>query len=296
MRRALDILTTCPEYGALCDRILRDLPVPRVRHWKSSKWDDIPWSRIARDKRTPLLIVSRLADFPSERAARRAQLGPRVRRHLIFAGDMPAESLPTRVSRLNIRDETRLHLAAGKQSGDVEAILRRILRAVAAAQDDRIVDAWREGDHFVVLSPSFRRLSVPLSELSKWLGNNRASIDAYQIDPDGSFVYWPHADVHLGWQQLLRIVDPAAALAARRATDQFNHRYGQAIRSVRREHGRRQSDIAGLTARQVGRIEKGECRATRSALAKLAKAHNLGLNEYLAEVAATLDDADPRTP
>ena len=29
-----------------------------------------------------------------------------------------------------------------------------------------------------------------------------------------SFLYWPHADVHLGWEQFLMLVDPASACIA----------------------------------------------------------------------------------
>src|SRR5207244_1870864 len=43
--------------------------------------------------------------------------------------------------------------------------------------------------------------------------------------------------------------------------------------------------IEGLTARQVSRIEKGECRATSTALAKLAKAHVMETNQYMKKIA-----------
>lgn len=70
----------------------------------------------------------------------------------------------------------------------------------------------------------------------------------------------------------------------------FNKTYGSASRKLRREKGLRQSDVPGLTARQVGRIESGH-RATRSALQKLAAAHGLSVNEYLDDLAQRLTPA-----
>jgi transcriptional regulator with XRE-family HTH domain len=70
----------------------------------------------------------------------------------------------------------------------------------------------------------------------------------------------------------------------------FNQAYGVAIRKLRREKGLRQSDIEGLTARQVGRIEAGQ-RATLSALRKLAQAHGMGVDEYMDRLAQSLTTA-----
>lgn len=288
MASVCEVLTTCQEYSDLCKRILRGLSRSGVRHRGFRDWEAVKWSRISRNPSTPLLIISNLADFPAKQPAQQPSLGQRMRRHLVFTREMPFEAFPTRMARLNIRDDRRLHIAALKDRKTVEAIIRRTICGLASPEDDRIVDAWWEGDTFVVLSPSFRRLSVPLARLSKWIGTDSDSIGNYEIDSDGSFVYWPHADIHLGWLQFHRLVDPAAALAARAKHDEFNRQYGEAIRSVRKRHGLRQSDISGLTPRQVGRIEKGECRATANALTKLAKAHALKLNDYLSQLAENL--------
>ena len=63
----------------------------------------------------------------------------------------------------------------------------------------------------VVLFPAFDRLRVPLSKLTKHLGTNKDEIGAFEIDEDGSFLYWPHADVHLGPDQLHAMVDPTCS-------------------------------------------------------------------------------------
>ncbi len=96
------------------------------------------------------------------------------------------------------------------------------------------------------------------------------------------------ADIHLGWEQFEGAVDETAYLKAKQQVEGFNKAYGAAIEALRKEKGLRQSDIEGLTPRQVGRIESGQCRATLSALRKLAKAHHMSVNEYLEELSKSL--------
>jgi hypothetical protein len=62
--------------------------------------------------------------------------------------------------------------------------------------------------------------------------------------------------------------------------------HSEKLQQINRQKSKlRQSDIKGLTPRQVGRIERGECRATHNALSKLAKAHKMGLSDYMNELA-----------
>jgi hypothetical protein len=111
----------------------------------------------------------------------------------------------------------------------------------------------------------------------------------FSVDPDGSFIYWPDLDIHLGWNQFLQALDPAELRKAQQRSAGFNERYGAAIRKVRETTGILQSKVEGLTERQLRRIEQAGCRATTSAIAALAKAHGLDANTYMDIVAKTLD-------
>jgi transcriptional regulator with XRE-family HTH domain len=66
-------------------------------------------------------------------------------------------------------------------------------------------------------------------------------------------------------------------------------RYGPAIAKLRLRIGLQQSQIAGLSERQVRRIEKGEC-TTYESLRRLASAHRMDLQSYLRELAAHASD------
>jgi Protein of unknown function (DUF2442) len=126
-----------------------------------------------------------------------------------------------------------------------------------------------------------RMLHVPVSSVPALRDQSSAVLRNFEIDPDGSFIYWPELDVHLGWKQFLQAVDPTALWRAQQRSAVFNKRYGAAIRRVREAAGILQSKVEGLTERQLRRIEQGECRATTAAITALAKAHSLDANAYM---------------
>ena len=151
-----------------------------------------------------------------------------------------------------------------------------------------IADAWVEGETLFVLSPGFDRLRVPLNDLYRVVGATIDNIKAFEIDEDGSYLYWPHANVHLGWEQLQGILDATTLLSARPRSAAFNQQYGRAIRTLREEHGLKQSEIVGIADRHLRRIEHGQTAATRSVLASLTQAHGMDLPRSLAELAGRL--------
>jgi len=142
-----------------------------------------------------------------------------------------------------------------------------------------------ENEQLVLLSPFFDRLSVPLKKLAKHIVTGESEIRSFEIDEDGRFLYWPHSDVHLGWEQLRQIVDPASALADQQKTRKFNRGYVAAIRSLREEKGLKQSAITGVTDRHLRRVEHGEQVASKATLGSLAKSHGMTLENYLKELA-----------
>ncbi len=149
--------------------------------------------------------------------------------------------------------------------------------------DARLVDDW-----LLVRGPMGRMLHVPLESIRALTGRPRSAVRNFTIDPDGSFIEWPDLDVHLGWDQFLQAVEPAEHRKAQQRTAGFNRRYGAAIRAVREQAGILQSRIEGLTERQLRRIEKGESRATTSAIDALARAHGLDPNAYMESLAKAM--------
>jgi hypothetical protein len=167
-------------------------------------------------------------------------------------------------------------------------------RSLPAAVSDRnggrggIIDAYIIGDRIFVRGPKHRMLHIPIESIGALKGQPEAAVRNFVIDPDGSFLYWPELDVHLGWNQFLYAVDPDELRKAQQRSAGFNERYGAAIRKVREAAGIKQSKIDGLTERQLRRIEQGESRATTAALTALAKAHGLDANAYMERLAKAM--------
>jgi hypothetical protein len=188
-----------------------------------------------------------------------------------------------------IRSENRLHVVRFEdlKAPQVSQLLARVCAAFGPDSNrGAIIDAYLAGAELLVRGPRHRMLHVPISSLPALRGQPNTVLRNFEIDPDGSFLHWQKLDVHLGWTQFLQAADPAELHRAQQRSADFNRRYGAAIRKAREAAGISQSNIAGLTDRQLRRIEHGECRATTGALNALAKAHGLDVNAYMAKLAA----------
>ncbi|OWK39150.1 DUF2442 domain-containing protein [Fimbriiglobus ruber] len=212
--------------------------------------------------------------------------------HVLFTGpathpDQVAQWMRT----TNIRSENRLHVinADDLEGAQVSQLLGRICSALGGDGDrGSIIDAYFTGGSLTVRGPGHRMLHVPADSVPALKGHPPQVLRNFEIDPDGSFLYWPALDVHLGWNQFLQAVDPAEFRSAQQRSSGFNKRYGAAIRKIREDAGVAQSKVVGLTDRKLRRIEHGECRATTTALAALARAHGLNANEYLEKLAKAM--------
>jgi hypothetical protein len=263
---------------------------PGKHGWRSV----ITWGDSFTDRVSPMLAAWMLKDVTQETIKRFRQeyaSAGRCTVFVVFRGDLPSRAVADRVAWLNVKDDERIHFVPGGREDD-EAFAERLLIALDRAdEDNRILDAWWEGTTFVVVSPTaggFRKLRVPVEKLPILQQLSKEDRETFEIDEDGTFIYWPSGDIHLGWEQFECAVDETAHLKAKQQTEGFNKAYGAAIEALRKEKGLRQSDIEGLTPRQVGRIESGRCRATLSALRKLAKAHHMSVGEYMEELSQTL--------
>jgi hypothetical protein len=203
----------------------------------------------------------------------------------------------SRLVDLQIRSSERFYLVESKfaQSDERkwEELLRSFLGRLSAALESdsrRILDARIEDGVLRVVSPDFRRMEIPISKIDELSKADKKAVAHFEIDDDGSYIYWPDLDLHLGWEQLFQIVDPEAARKAQQKSHQFNERYGAAIRRVREEKGLTINEITGLSDKQLRRIERGECRLTANAVKELAEAHGMAANEYLQKLAGVLQE------
>lgn len=286
-----EIVATDEHTEAVLSKAFVRAGLTKGRHgWRRLKnLRDLPAKGMAR-----LFIVCTLDDLTREKIAkirRLKQLKGRDKVFLLLKGKMPSRAVADRIAWLDVRDDSRVHFAETTKE-DEERFVERLLTALdCAANERRILDAWWEEETLVVVSLNrigYDKIRVPLAKLPALKEHARDTLDRFEIDEDGLFVYWPQLDIHLGWDQFEATVSPQACLKAKQQSEVFNRSYGSAIRTLRTKSGLRQVDIGGLTSRQVGRIENGACRATHSALMRLAQAHRMTLSDYMDALASLL--------
>jgi hypothetical protein len=147
-----------------------------------------------------------------------------------------------------------------------------------------IVDAYIVGNTLDVVTGDFVLRSFPLDRVPGLDALGDVAAREFEIDEDGSYLHWPAGDLHMGVSQLLQAVDPMY-LAEIEIERYSNDHTGAALRSIREEKRVRQSDIRGLSERQVRRIEDGISRLRADTARKFAEAFAMPLGDLLNEVA-----------
>ena len=202
-------------------------------------------------------------------------------RVLFVYADVKLEWIPETLYRSKFRALRNLIVHA---SGD--PVVGRVLRAWnMSAQDTLIADAAVVGDVLEVRSCAMERFKVPFDAIPALSKIPEEKRSAFEIDYDGGHIGWPEANVDLGLDSLVRATSPEARDRADRKTMLRDARLGEAVCQVREDRSLTQSQIPGLSERQMRRIEHGQSRPRLSTLELLAKAHRTSLSEYLDQLA-----------
>jgi hypothetical protein len=166
------------------------------------------------------------------------------------------------------------------------SVPRRILNAwTQNGQHALIAKASASKDRLFVLSCALQPFEIAFDSMAALRRIPVGERGNFVVDEDGSYIHWPGPDIHLDLDAIRAAIDPEAHSRAEAAKVLHDSRYGAAIGKLRLRVGLKQSEIEGLSERQVRRIEKGEG-TTYEALRLLAKAHGMEFSAYLNELAA----------
>lgn len=200
-------------------------------------------------------------------------------RALLVSEDVEASSIPQMFERAHLRmiRNTIVH--------SDDSVPRRLLTAWAHnAQDQLIAKAAVSEDRLFVLSCGLQQYEVAFDQMPALKGIPKSERARFVVDEDGSYLHWPGPDIHIDLDAIRVATDPNARANALMEKARHNTKYGAAIAGLRLGRGLRQSDIDGLSERQVRRIEKGEG-TTSEALRLLSVAHRMTMDKYLEAVA-----------
>src|SRR5207248_101218 len=148
-------------------------------------------------------------------------------------------------------------------------------------------------DRLFVLSCALRPYEVAFDRMPSLARIPCTERAHFTVDEDGSYIHWPDSDIHIDLDAIRVALDPDAHARAEAVKAVHERRYGAAIAKLRLRMGLKQSEIKGLSERQVRRIEKGDG-TTYEALRRLASAHRMDLDVYLREVAANASGPAPQ--
>lgn len=201
-------------------------------------------------------------------------------RYLLIA-DTPIPALPRLSSVFDVRrPELRMHVTP-----DAQAVGRLLIAQHRDAPMEGIVDAYLLETTLVLLLGDFSIRTFPVDKVPSLWEMQPAGWGAFELDEDGSYLYWAAPDLHLGVSQLLQAVDPSYLADIETLRYPASAAIGARIAALREERELRQRDIQGLSERHVRRIEQGVARLTGDSAVKLAEAFALDLGDFLAEVA-----------
>jgi len=275
--------TATPELTLLAHDPRTEAVVPDINRFRVLRR---PSRQIAGRARNIFVIVPAtdlpdVSDFVST-ANRRHQL-----RALLVRDDVQPSSIPQMFERAGLRmmRNTVVHSDPG--------VPRRVLTAwVQNAQHQLIAKASVSEDCLFVLSCALQLYEIAFDGTPALKRIPTAERANFTVDEDGSYIHWPGPDIHIDLDAIRVAIDPEARAKAAVAKALHDSRYGAAIAKLRLAKGLKQSDIEGLSERQVRRIEKGEG-TTYEALRRLAAAHHMNLEKYLQAVAASAADQRP---
>lgn len=226
----------------------------------------------------PASELPEVAEFVSI-ANRRHQL-----RALLVRDDVQPSSIPQMFERAGLR------MVRNTVVYSDFSIPRRVLTAwTQNAQEQLIAKASVSKDRLFVLSCALEPSEIAFDSMPSLKRIPVADRGSFVVDEDGSYIHWPGPDIHLDLDAIRAAIDPQERARAEAARALHDSRYGAAIAKLRLRMGLKQSEIKGLSERQVRRIEKGEG-TTYEALCRLAAAHRMDLESYLRELAANASD------
>lgn len=166
---------------------------------------------------------------------------------------------------------------------------KRVLMAWSLGCPDQLIATAQVIDNALfVMACNHALFRIDFEELPALKRVPIAQRALFCISSEGSYIAWPEADVHLDLDAIRYVKDVAWREKKDRERLIYDSRFGEAVAALRKKCNLKQTDIAGLSERQVRRIEKGERTRVRT-LEILAQSHGLPLKAYLDSIANILN-------
>jgi hypothetical protein len=185
-------------------------------------------------------------------------------------------------------DRAGLHSIRNMLVHSDSSVPKRVLTAwLRNAQAELVAEATVAGHRLIVVSCEPRTYEVGFDEMPALRKVQPRDRESFELAEDGSFIHWPSADIHLDLDAIRAVIDPKWRKKSERIRQMHGREYGVAMAVLRKDHRLRQTDIAGVSERQLRRIEESGAVSVRT-IELLARAHRMTLPHYLDAVARKL--------
>lgn len=153
-----------------------------------------------------------------------------------------------------------------------------------------IQDASVKGNYLIVINKAGREIRVPFDQVPALQRHVpfRDRLD-FEIQHNGSCLYWKSGDIHLDFESLLYYVDDEFRAQCDKRKADSRREYGKAIAKVRTAYEIPINGITGLEPNEVQDIELGRIQARATSLCFYSEAIGVSLDEFLEKVAANVD-------
>ena len=257
--------------------------VPRDESIRLLREPEAEWATVGN-----VFVLTSATKLPKVSAFVRSANRRHKLRALLIREDADLRLLP------QILDRAKLRLFRNTLVHSGTNVPRRIITAwQQGAQDQLIATAHVVGDHLIIISCAIQVFEIPFELLPALKGIPTEDRSAFEISSEGSYIHWPEFDIHIGLEIVLYLIDPEKQARYKALGLAEDKKFGKAIASIRKQYGLTQSQVDGLSDRQVRRIESGS-RTKVVSLELLAKSHGLDLNEYLNVIAEAMESQTPR--
>jgi hypothetical protein len=229
--------------------------------------------------------------------------------------EVSATSLPKVAEAVKVANESK-YLRVLFVRADVDAMLlpqmlgRAALRGVSKvlvhASDDwqtpkRVMNAWKMGAEDCLIATAsanaktlhivncaLESFEIDFDKIPALKGVDHQERKNFKIEPYGSYIYWSVGDVHLDIESLRYLKDSDFRKDKDNEKLLHDKAFGSAVSKIRKLAGLKQSEIVGVSERQLRRIESEGVRPTIATLKALAQSHKLGVDEYLEQIARNM--------
>lgn len=168
-------------------------------------------------------------------------------------------------------------------------IFERVISAIESeSQDKLIADAYVLGNTLTVIDCAANRFDIDQKYLKSVSVNNSLS-NKFEIQKDGSYLYWKEFDYHINIEGLRIKVDDVFRRQQQIKYIVENQWLGRAIKKLREASGIKQSDIKEYSERHLRRFESGESVPNYAFFETLSKYHGRSVHGYIEELSKHLD-------